>query len=204
MKSSITENLVPETYGSPFEGGFYGGKIRIGLAIFAIAWAPKAEGETTSLWLPSYTQVPNADSCFDSMANTIAMAEAGSPLGKWALGLEINGYNDWCVPARDVLELGYRYLKPGTYENSCSFRDGDNPSSIPAGYPYTEQSPAQTISEAFKAGGEEAFDEVWYWSSTQFSSTNAWGQTFNDGYPNLTSKKYGGRARACRLIQLNP
>ena len=33
-------------------------------------------------------------SCYDSMANTIAMAEAGSPIAKQALGLEINGYAD--------------------------------------------------------------------------------------------------------------
>ena len=204
MKSSIAEALVPATYGTPFEGGFYGGKIRIGVAVFAIAWAPKAMGETTAIWLPSYTQVPNAASCFDSMANTIAMAEAGSPLAKWALGLDINGCTDWCIPARDVLELGYRHLKPTDDANDCSFRDGDNPSSIPAGYPYTDESPTQTTSEAFRAGGEEAFDETWYWSSTQYSPNIAWLQFFDNGYTITSGKKFEASARACRLIQLNP
>jgi hypothetical protein len=204
MKSSTAEILVPDTFGTPFEGGFYGGKIRIFDGVFAIAWAPKALGETTSLWLPSYTQVPNADSCFDSMANTLAMAEAGSPLGIWARGLNINSKQDWCIPARDVVELGYRHLKPGTYANACSFRDGDNPSSIPAGYPYTEQFPVQTVSEAFRKGGAEAFDEAWYWSSTQYSASYAWIQDFDDGGQRGGSKKFEARARACRLIQLNP
>ncbi len=161
--------VIPEVFGAAFEGGFYGGKIRIGVAVFAIAWAPKALGETRAIWLPSYTDVPNAASYFDSMANTKAMAEAGSPLAKWALDLSVNGHNDWCIPARDVLELGYRHLKPTDQENSCSFRDGDNPSSIPSGYPYTEESPAQTLAEAFKAGGAEAFEPDWHWSSTQYS-----------------------------------
>ena len=204
MKSTITEHLVPTAYGVPFEGGFYGGKIRICDVIFAIAWAPKAFGETSSIWLPSYTQVPNAASCFDSMANTKAMAEAGSPLGQWALSLNINGIDDWCVPARDVLELGYRYLKPSAEENSALFRDGDNPSSIPAGYPYTEKFPAQTTAEAFRTGGPEAFDEVWHWSSTQYSSNYAWIQGFRDGNTGGNFKKYEARARACRMIQLTP
>lgn len=36
---------IPDTFGAPYEGGYYGGKIKIGPAIFAILWAPKAEGE---------------------------------------------------------------------------------------------------------------------------------------------------------------
>ena len=195
--------LAPETIGTPFEGGFYGGKIRIGLAICAIVWAPKAEGEIKGKWLDSYTDVPGATSCFDSMANTKAMAEAGSPLAKWALGLEINGHTDWCIPARDVLEMGYRYLKPTDDENNCSFRDGDNASSIPAGYHYTDESPAQTTSEAFKEGGTEAFEARWHWSSTQSSGNGAFFQGFSLGYQLNYCKSCEGRARAVRLIQLS-
>ena len=84
--------LVPSSYGATFEGGFYGGKIRIGDAIFAVAWAPKALGEIEGIWLPSYKQVPGAASCFDSVANTQAMAEAGSTIAKQALEANINGH----------------------------------------------------------------------------------------------------------------
>jgi hypothetical protein len=199
--------LVPAEYGAPFEGGFYGGQIRShgGRKLFAIAWAPKALGEASEMiWLPSYKDVPNAASCFHSMDNTVAMAEAGSPLAQWARGLNINGHTDWCIPARDVLELAYRHLKPTDYENSASFRDGDNPSSVPAGYPYTEQDPQQTKAEAFRDGGPEAFETAWYWSSTQYSSGLAWGQGFSYGGQYYDSKKFEARARAVRLIQLNP
>ena len=195
---------VPDKVGSPCEGGHYGGQIRMGLAIFAIVWAPKAQGETTSAWMDRYTDLQGATSCFDGMTNTCAMADAGSALGKWALGLEINGFTDWCVPARDVLELAYRHLKPSTEETCASFRDGDNPSSVPAGYPYTEGNPVQTTLAAFQEGGDEAFDEVWYWSSTQYSDGNAWYQYFDDGDQYYNNKKFEARCRAVRLIQLTP
>jgi hypothetical protein len=198
--------LVPEQIGSPFEGGFYGGKIisHGGKKIFAVVWAPKAQGEMTGLWHPNYPDVPDARSCFHSMDNTRAMAAAGSPIAKWALGLDIDGRKDWCIPARDVVEVGYRRLKPGASENYCTFRDGDNPSSVPAGYPYTDADPAQTVVAAFRTGGAEAFDEEWYWSSTQYSSDGAWAQGFYDGGQDSIGKGRECRARAVRLIQLNP
>jgi hypothetical protein len=194
------------TIGSPFQGGFFGGVIRLGVEptapLFAITWAPKAEGESTGAWAPTPTLVPGARSCFHSLFNTLAMAEAGSTLAKWALDLRINGHDDWCLPARDVLELAYRHLKPGTQETGCTFRDGDNASSVPAGYPYTEGSVVQTPVQAFQAGGAEAFDATWYWASTQYSESNAWHQGFGSGIQDYGGKKYEARARAVRLIQL--
>jgi hypothetical protein len=195
--------LVPETIGTPFEGGFYGGKIKIGLAIFAIVWAPKAEGEIAGKWMDTYKDVPGATSCFDSMANTKAMAEAGSPIALKALAADIGGHKDWCIPARDVLEMGYRYLKPTTEENCCSFRNGDNASSIPAGYPYTEDSPVQTTAELFCDGGSEAFEETWYASSTQYSENGAWDQHFDDGFQDFNFKSYERRCRFVRLILIS-
>jgi hypothetical protein len=197
--------LVPDQHGAPFEGGFYGGKIlsHSGTKIFGIAWAPKAF-EFEAIWLPSYKEVPNAASCVHSMDNTIAMADAGSPAAQKILGMSINGHTDWCLPARDVLELGYRNLKPGTDKNSATFRDGDNPSSIPAGYPYTAAFPVQTAAEAFSTGGAEAFEEAWYHSSTQDSSSDAWSQGFSYGYQYTDYKKFEALWRPVRLIQLNP
>lgn len=194
------------TIGAPFEGGHFGGVVRIGAVLFAIAWAPKAEGETKAAWLASNDLVPGTESCCDSLTNTLALAEAGSPLAKWALDLRINGHDDWCLPARDVLELAYRHLKPGTYRTGNYFRDGDNPSSVPVGYPYanTAGSVVQTPVQASQTGGTEAFGEDdWYWSSTQSSAGNAWGQDFSLGYQFTSSKKFEARARAVRLIQLD-
>lgn len=193
---------VPATIGAPFEGGFYGGQIRMGAALFAVCWAPKARGDIKGAWLPSYTDVPGACSHFDSAANTQAMAEAGSDIAKQVLALDIDGITGWSIPARDVLELAYRHLKP-TPEENYIHRSGDNPSSVPAGYPYTEDSPAKTTVKAFQEGGAEAFEEEWHWSSTQYSDDGAWGQDFSHGHQRGKGKSYEWRCRAVRLIQLS-
>ena len=205
MKSAPTPCtiVIPDFYGAPFEGGFYGGQIRVGAAILAVAWAPKEHGETNAAWLQNDALIDCADSPCDSVANTLSMAQAGSPLALWAHGLTINGHADWCIPARDVLEMGYRHLKPTAYENSCSYRDGENPYSVPPGWLYTESNPTRTQAEAFRSGGEQAFNDSWYWTSTQFGANTAFGQHFVNGSQSSHGKSYESRARAVRLIQLN-
>ena len=128
------------------------------------------------------------------------MAEAGSPVAKAAQALSIGGFTDWYIPARDELELLYRHFKP-TEETNYVFRNGDNPSSLPVGYPYAEDSPLQTAVDAFREGGEHAFEDSWYWASTQYSRDNAWLQGFDDGGQNDNGKADEGRARAVRRFK---
>lgn len=52
-------------------------------------------------------------------------------------------------------------------------------------------------------GGSEAFEPEWHWSSTQYSSTNAWNQYFDDGDADDNSKRFEARVVLCRLIPLN-
>jgi hypothetical protein len=191
---------VPTTPGTPFAGGFYAGRIRTRDAVYALIVAPKAEGETQGKWLPRATDVPAACSCHDGRANTAALAEAGSPLAKWAQDLRIEGHDDWYLPSRDELEVLYRALKPTTQENWTHFRDGENPSAEPIGYPYTKSAPAQTEAGAFRDGSEQAFESAWHWSSTQYSPGYAWDQVFADGYQSNDVKSYAGRARAVRRL----
>lgn len=200
----MTPIPYPATFGAPYEGGFYGGLIRGhgDRKVFAIAWAPKALGDLEGIWLPSGADVPGASSCVHSMDNTLALAEAGSELAQRILALDINGKTDWCMPARDVLELGYRHLKPTTQRNWMTFRDGDNPSSLPAGYPYTADTPRQTTVEAFQQGGPEAFEDAIYLSSSQCSASAVWCQGFDGGRQDDDDKEFSARARACRLILL--
>ena len=185
------------------QGGYFGGDFLINGKVVSAFWAPKALGETKAVWLPNNKIVDGADSIVDSVANTLAMAEAGSPLAQWAIGLEINGHRDWVIPARDVLEPAYRHLKPTTYETFCSYRDGDNPSSLPVGRHYTEDTPiVQTTVGAFKHGEPEAFDPAVYWTSTQYSSRYAFVQVFGHGYQGHDDEGYEFRARAVRMVQL--
>jgi hypothetical protein len=182
-------------------GGFFSGTIRINDALYGVITAPKAEGQYSGIWLPSYDDVPGATSCFDSKANTIAMAEAGSPIALKALATTINGHSDWVIPARDVLEIQYRAHKP-TAKTNYVYRSGDNPSSVPAGYPYTKAFPAQCPDPLFQEGGAEAFDADWHWSSTQSSPSHAWYQSFVVGDQVNGIKILEGVVRLVRLIQL--
>lgn len=191
--------------GHEMDGGFYAGTIidRNDGHTYAIIVAPKNEGELAikAAWGEYGKLIENCRSFWHGMPNTEAMAAAGSDIAKWARGLDINGFKDWYIPARDELELIYRNLKPTTDEN-WEYR-GDNPSSLPAGYPYEATIPGQTPVAAFQAGGAQAMKPEWYWSSTQYSANYAWGQFFDAGGQYNLDKLYRGRVRAVRrsLIQ---
>lgn len=193
---------IATAFGTILEGGFYAGRIRLADGEYAVIVAPRDPGEHKDTKWGPVKRVTGAMSFFDGLANTKAMAEAGSKLAQWALGLAIDGHSDWYLPSRDELELCYRNLKPTAQENWC-YR-GDNPSSVPVGYAYFPDAPAQTDIEIFRAGGAEAFDDTWYWSSTQYAgdSDYAWGQHF--GYGGQTSDRKDGscRARAVRRVKV--
>ena len=192
---------VPEI-GQPFGGGFFTGIYQQDGKRYAVITAPAAyeqEGE----WGEYGEKIEGARSLTDSRSNTEAMAAAGSELAKKVLALEIGGFTDWAIPARDVQELQYRHLKPTTQENYCWGRDGENPSSLPVGELYTEESPVQTTVEAFKAGGPEAFQPRWYWSSTQRSAYYAFGMNFVDGYQDFSGKYNELRVRPVRSVLID-
>jgi uncharacterized protein DUF1566 len=193
------------SYGAPMAGGFYAGRILVANIAYALIVAPKASGEhRDTVWNESYANVPGALSYNDGLANTRAMAEAGSALAAWALALNIDGIGDWYLGSQDELEILYRNLKPGTETNSQWGRSGINVSAIPLTYPYLVDSPAQTVNELFRTDGTEAFDEVAYWTSTQHASYSdyAWLQYFGNGYQYYWLKDGKLRARAVRRLPL--
>jgi len=190
---------IPTIPGTPFQGGFYVGRIRIDDVVHALIVSPQAGDVDDTSWGARGKDVPGARSFFDGRANTLAMAEAGSKLAQRVLQMDINGFTDWYLPSRDELELLYRHLKPTKQENWC-WR-GDNPSSVPAGYAYASDAPAQTSAEAFREGGREALEDTWYWSSTQYSAHLAWYQDFVDGGQDFIGKLNELRARAVRRFK---
>lgn len=204
MNTAVANEVIPQSLGEPFAGGFYAGQIRVGDRIYALVAAPKAEGEheDVALLTGKKLDVPAALSFFDGAANTAALAEAGSKAAKWAQALAIGGFTDWHIPSRDELELLYRAFKPTTDENYC-WR-GDNPSSVPVGYAYIRDVPAQTAIEAFRESGAEAFETEWYWSSTQYAGDEsfAWIQNFYDGLQGDDHKGYDYRVRAVRRVAI--
>ncbi len=203
MKSS-TQEIVP-ILGTSMGGGFYAGRILIDNTVFALIVASKSEGENNGIeWIADHKDVPDAKSYFDGTANTKAMADAGSKLAQWVQSLSIGGNDDWYIPAQDELEIIYRNLKPTTEKNSRYARSGINLSAVVPTRPYTLESPAQTQAEAFQSGGKEAFEDEWYWSSTQHAadSVYAWFQTFYDGSQDSDGKSAELRARAVRRLAI--
>jgi len=198
---TINKSSLP-AIGAPLLGGFFAGLFTLGNQLQALIVSPKAQGQFAPAPWGEYGQSIDATSCFDGHANTHAMAATGNKAAASILSLSIAGEDEglWYIPSRDELEICYRNLKPNTNENYCSFRDGDNASSVPAGYPYTEQSPEQTTAELFQNSAAEAFEPAWYWSSTQFSANLAYVQYFSRGYQNSSHKGIDCRVRAVRRI----
>ena len=200
VKPSTSESLT--IIGTAMEGGTFGGIINVNGTRKGVIWAPKQEGTISAILLPKGKTVTGAHSPCDCAANTQGLIAAGSPAAMRIAGLNIAGFQDWLIPSRDVLELGYRHFKPTTQENWCSWRDGENANSVPPAWLYTEESPAQTAIEEFKEGGKAAFDAVWHWSSTVMPSGKmAFIQYFDHGGQDYYLSAEC-RVRAVRLIQL--
>lgn len=200
------------------------------MARFRIIVAPKASGENTGIALKNANSAfPTAcQTLTEGLAATQAMRDADTstvyPAAHWARNLNIGGRTDWYIPARDELELCWRNLKPVTdnnytaadrptgqsfnYATSGSYGDtanthGANNNSSPPGAAYTTTVPAQTAAIAFRAGGVEAFEfgSAYYWSSSEYSASNAWLQGWYSslpGYQYNNGKSFAYRVRAVR------
>ena len=205
---SAVEKAAPAVT-TPAIGQAYGGGFVIGITRDPVTGqrflniTAGAEHELVGKWGEYGEKIEGADSFTDSLANTKAMAAAGSELAAKVLNLSIEGFTDWAIPARDVQELQYRHFKPTTEENWAGARSGDNPNSEPVGLLYSEEDPAQTAHAAFQEGGAEAFRDTWYWSSSQRSATFAFIMGFGGGLQDFTVKLYELRVRPVRseLIQ---
>ena len=187
--------------GATFAGGYYVGQIKCGDQAYALIMAGAA-GEISGRWNASDSDVNGATSLTNGMANTEAMAAAGSKLAQRVRALNIEGFTDWYIPAKDELELCYRNAKPSTARNWNG--EGRNASSVPVGEPYTEDSPVQTTMTALQEDEPDALIPAWYWSSTQHASDSdlAWVQYFNNGYQYDLRKSFAGRARAVRRLPI--
>ena len=201
--NTITAPTLP-AIGTPMPGGFFAGAYLLNGQRRALITSPKKLGELNdSVWIKDYQNVPSAQSLNDGLANTKAMAEAGSDIAKQALAAVIDGLNDFYIPSQDELEIIYRAFKPTTETNSLWGRSGVNASAETPTHPYSEQVPAQTLLDAFKEGGEEALEAKAYWSSTQHagSSYNAWSQNFRNGYQDYDNKSV---ELGVRLVRSQP
>lgn len=113
--------------------------------------------EFSGEWGEYGQDVEGAQSYRDGAANTIAMAEAGSPIAKLAL------------------EIGEGVFIPSALELA-------------------------TLYAAKQAGEVAGFQDRWYWSSSQYSSSHAFTTTFTGGYTGHGVKEDEFPVRAVRKI----
>jgi len=183
------------------------------MAKYRVIVAPKATGENSAIaYKNANTAAPAAcGTLTEGFKATMAMVAADTstvyPAAHWCKNLTIAGRTDWYLPARDELELCWRNLKPTAdanyttadrpttatpdYKNLGSYGDtanthGLNNNSSPTGAAYTSGSPAQVAAgKNFRTSESEAFayGSFYYWSSSEFSVTNAWNQNWGSSYP---------------------
>jgi hypothetical protein len=173
------------TNGEAFGGGFFAGQISTagnGIADYNLVIGPAASAFASRAWKTANTTTAGTSSVIDGPSNSSAMNNASHPAAQFCEGLTIGGFSDWYMPAKNELEVCYFNLKPTTNSNNAS--SGINANAVPArASNYTAGNPAQTTASAFKSGGAEAFTTGnVYWSSTQYSATNAWFQYFDTGF----------------------
>jgi hypothetical protein len=193
----------PVPIGDPFGGGFFAGQISVagnGVASHNLVIAPKSSGENSSKqWKTSNTSTAGTSSVIDGPTNSSNMNNASHPAAEFCEGLTIGGFSDWYMPAKNELEVCYFNLKPTTTSNNTS--SGTNTNAVPSrGSNYTAGTPAQTAATDFQTGNTEAFAANPYWSSTEFSATNAFVQSFNTGNQVSGSKNGSAYVRAVRRV----
>jgi hypothetical protein len=172
----------PSTYGAGFAGGYYAGLVTVDNTDYAIVLAPKSLGETSTA-LTSDNGQAWGTSLVDSATNTDALLPNGVS-APWVKNLVINGYNDWKIPAKTVLETIAANLRQSA-------------GSAPAVY---------------KSGGSEALSNtVPYWSSTTNDRDNGAGTVYHEAYATLmgasvtstsTTKTTQALVRAVRLVPI--
>jgi hypothetical protein len=64
--------------------------------------------------------------------------------------------------------------------------------------------PTRPVAALLFANASDQFEPEWHWTSEQSSAGFAWRQGFTYGNQGSYDKSYEGRARAVRLIHLNP
>ncbi|MBV7459851.1 MULTISPECIES: hypothetical protein [unclassified Acidovorax] len=201
---------------------------------YRVIVSPKASGETNSkAWKNANTPGPTGThTLVEGWRATTAMTAAGDatvyPLAHWARGLNIGGYTDWYLPARDEFEVMWGNLKPAGLVNNSSARpaavrnyqnlgayadlttaNGANRNSDPIRDPYAAGVPAVTSLTPWLSGGSEAFQfgvsgGVGYFTSTEYIDAAAVYVETNSAYvgqQTYASKSTAGSSNYARAIR---
>jgi hypothetical protein len=180
----------PGVIGSAYQGGYFGGQINVSSVVYNLVVADAASGQSNGVraWGTSGTTT-NITSPINGPTNSAAIAalysDTATRSAAWCESLSIGGYSDWYLPAINELITLYWYMKPKDEDNNLTGSPGSTANAVapqPISTLFTTTSPGQTTAAAFKFGtGAERFLDGAYWSSTEFSDTQAYTQLFSNG-----------------------
>lgn len=197
---------APTVIGQAFGGGFYAGQIGVsGVATHYLIVAPASSGQNVNQWKNANTATAGADSLIDGPQNTADMVADGNstvyPQAHFCNDLVIGGFSDWYMPAKNELEVCYYNLKPTTTNNLTNPPAGINPNSVPERTSnYTSGNPAQTTALDFRDTGAEDYSLENHFTSTEFSSANAYIMLPINGFQGDRPKINNHKVRAVRRI----
>ena len=203
--SAASNSVTPiPVIGDAFGGGFFAGQISTAgnsIADYNLVVGPVASAESTSKqWKIVNTATSGTSSVIDGPANSAAMNDVTHPAAQFCEAVNVGGYTDWYMPAKNELEILYYNLKPTTGANSTS--SGTNANAVPArASNYTSGDPAQTSASAFQNPNSQYFESANYWASTEGSASAGWSQFFGQGaQANYNPKNSYFRVRAVRRV----
>lgn len=205
--------MIPTRIGQIVSGCMFVGVNWVKNCAYAILVSP-TNTETRLQFKLNHTRSSKSQSVVDGYFNTHRQNNSLHPAAQYCASLVVNGSGNFYLPAKNELELCYRFLKPtsranftysnNTHRGNLSTPCGSNNSSIPVGAPYTEQTPEQTqlIDLKFK------FTTNWYLTSTESSAGTALSlmQYFSNGVQHRNYKTAVYRVRAIRrhlIIEIN-
>ena len=126
-----------------------------------------------------------ATSFVDGLANQNLIKKtrniANYPAMQACDNLTAGGYNDWYLPSIAELDLLYSNLV------ILPFADPDNPIAVYAGTHNGGQTPSSY--DGPLAGSFDTTGSGWYWSSTEGDAANAYDQSFQSGYRDISGNK---------------
>jgi hypothetical protein len=195
------------TIGQSYQGGYFAGQISTAgnsVADYNLVVGPAASALSGNLAYSNYPNSPSPTSVINGPANSAAMNHPDYPAAKFCEDLNVGGYTDWYMGAKNELEVCYFNLKPSTQGNTGSVNSGINANAVPArAGNYTGGNPAQTTATVFQVSNAQAYESdgsVYFWCSTQSSNTLNFCQRFANGYQATTTKETTRPTRAIRRV----